>query len=84
MPPNIPGSTNLEPGAYSETTSNQTGVAFPGGSREAVLMGEGTRTEVLISSAQGQGLDGLNSEYTSSTGSDGSNWNFSSPFCSNI
>lgn len=71
MPPNFPGATNIRPEAYSETISSTTGIAFPGGSRQAALLGEGERRERLISSARGRGLDGLNSDYTSTTGSDG-------------
>lgn len=71
MPPNFPGATNIRPQAYSETISSTTGIAFPGGSRQAVLLGEGERSQRIISSARGRGLDGLNSTFDSTTGSDG-------------
>jgi hypothetical protein len=68
---NISGAMNVVPGAYSEAQTIQSGVAVPAGNRIAVLMGEGLKEEILIGSAQGNGNDGLNSSYTSTTGADG-------------
>lgn len=68
---NIPGATSVNPGVFSETRTIQRGVSVPTGSRLAVIMGEGLKDEVLVSSANGNGNDGFNSTYTSSTGSDG-------------
>ena len=68
---NIPGATNVVPGTYSETRTLQRGVSVPIGIRLAVIMGEGLKEEVLVSSANGKGNDGFNSTYTSTKGSDG-------------
>lgn len=68
---NIAGATSVVPGVYSETRTIQRGVSVPIGVRLAVLMGEGLKEEQLIGSAKGNGADGFNSSYTSTTGSDG-------------
>lgn len=68
--PSIPGATNLLPGAYSDVVTDSQGVSVPVGSRIAAIIGEGSTSEVVISSALGSGKDGLNSTYTSSQGSD--------------
>ena len=69
--PNFPGATGARPGPYAETVTTSTGTSVPGGQRLAVLVGEGSRVERLISSAVGGGHDGLNPSYSSSNGSDG-------------
>lgn len=69
--PNFPGSNNAVPGVYSEVVTIPQGVSVPSGTRVPALMGEGIRQERLVSSAVGDGNDGLNPEYTSTTGSDG-------------
>ena len=71
MASNIPGATSVVPGVFSETRTLQRGVSVPIGLRLAVIMGEGLKEEVLIGSANGNGADGFNSTYTSTTGSDG-------------
>lgn len=68
---NIPGASNALPGVFTDVVTQSSGVAIPGGSRVTAMIGQGTTSEVLVSQAQGGGLDGLNSTYTSSTGSDG-------------
>lgn len=68
---NIPGATNVVPGVYSETKTLQRSVSVPSGTRLTLIMGEGLKEEVLVSSANGDGNDGFNPTYTSSTGSDG-------------
>lgn len=69
--PNFPGSQGAAPGPYVEVATNSTGVSVPGGQRLAVILGEGSRVERLVSSAVGSGRDGLNTNYTSSNGTDG-------------
>lgn len=69
--PNFPGATGARPGPYAEVETISTGTSVPGGQRLAVLVGEGSRIERLISSAVGGGHDGLNSSYSSANGSDG-------------
>jgi len=71
MAANWPGSTNDVPGVTVLVETLSRGVSVPSGTRLAVLMGEGQRTERIISSAVGGGNDGLNPDYTSTTGSDG-------------
>jgi len=68
---NIKGASGAAPGAYTDVETLTTGVSIPGGTRLAVIMGEGTRSEVLVSGALGGGLDGLNAGYTSASGADG-------------
>jgi len=68
---NIPGATNVLPGVFTDVVTQSRGVSIPGGSRIAAIMGEGAADETLVSQALGGGRDGLNSSYTSSTGSDG-------------
>lgn len=69
--PDFPGSENASPGSYSTTTTLSSGVRVPGGTRTAVIMGEGLKKEIIVSSANGSGLDGLNSSYSSTNGRDG-------------
>lgn len=68
---NIPGATNVLPGVFTDVITQSRGVAVPGGSRTAALIGEGSTDETVVSQAQGGGLDGLNPTYTSTTGADG-------------
>jgi hypothetical protein len=68
---NIPGASNATPGVYVEVETLTTGVSVPGGARIVAIMGEGQRSEVIVSSAIGGGNDGLNATYTSVSGADG-------------
>lgn len=68
---NIPGAANALPGSYVEVETRSRGASIPGGIRIAAIIGEGSRNEVIVSSALGEGRDGLNSEYSSTNGSDG-------------
>ena len=68
---NIPGLTNTIPSVVSDVTTQSRGVSLQGGARVLALIGEGSTTETLVSTAVGGGKDGLNSSYTSTTGSDG-------------
>lgn len=68
---NIPGATNVLPGVFSDVITQSRGASVPGGIRIAAIIGEGSRTEVIVSSALGSGKDGFNSSYTSTNGSDG-------------
>lgn len=68
---NFPGSAGARPGVYDVVETVSSGTSVPGGQRLAVLIGEGSRVERLISSALGAGHDGLNPTYSSSNGSDG-------------
>lgn len=74
---NIPGATNVLPGVFTDVVTQSRGTAVPGGVRIAAIIGEGARTEVLVSSAVGGGNDGLNSSYTSTSGSDGRHFSLS-------
>jgi hypothetical protein len=71
MASNIPGASGAGPGVYTEAYTLQQGVSVPVGSRIPVLMGEGLREEVLVGSANGDGNDGFDSTYTTTTGSNG-------------
>lgn len=80
---NIQG-LNLLPGAYSQVVTTSRGVAIPGGSRLVAMIGEGSTDEVIVAQASGAGKDGLNSSYTSTTGSDGRHFQLSNfPLISN-
>lgn len=68
---NIEGASSVLPGAYSKDQTIQRGVSVPVGLRQAVILGEGLKEEVLVSSANGKGNDGFNSTYTTTKGSDG-------------
>lgn len=68
---NIPGAGNVSPGAFVSVETLTKGASIPSGIRQSVLMGEGSRQERLVTSALGNGNDGLNPQYTSTNGSDG-------------
>src|SRR5665213_522529 len=69
----IPGvPSNAPPNVFSQTTSVGNGVSVPvNNSRISCIMGLGSRTQVLVSSAVGDGYDGLNPAYTGVSGQDG-------------
>ncbi len=69
MSPSFEGSdiTTL-PGVYNVVTTLSNGVSVPGGTRLAALMGEGSRIETLVSSANGNGADGLDITGTTTNG----------------
>jgi hypothetical protein len=71
MAANIPGASSVVPDPYSQVTTKSGGVSAPGGLRLAAFVGEGSRTETIISSALGSGNDGLDSTFTTATGRDG-------------
>jgi hypothetical protein len=81
---NIQGATNILPSVITDVVTQSRGVAIPGGSRLAAIIGEGSTDEVIVSQANGGGKDGLNSSYTSTTGADGRHFQLSSfPLISN-
>lgn len=61
---NIPGLNGALPGVYTDIQTQSRGASVPGGIRVSAIIGEGSRTETLISAALGNGLDGWNSTYT--------------------
>ena len=82
--PNFPGSNQALPGVYTQDTTLSKGVSVPGGQRLAALMGEGSRVETLVASANGGGQDGLDSTFTTTTGRDGRHFQLSNaPIISN-
>jgi hypothetical protein len=68
---NLPAGASTLPGVTTDVITQTSGVSVPGGTRLALLVGTGARTEVIVASAVGSGNDGLNSTYTSVTGRDG-------------
>lgn len=68
---NIPGATNVLPGVFTDVITQSRGVSVPGGSRTVALIGEGSTDETIVSQALGGGQDGLNPNYTGTTGCDG-------------
>lgn len=68
---NVPGGSAILPSVVTNIETRSAGSSVPGGVRTAAFIGLGSRQETLITSAQGDGNDGLNSTYTSATGSDG-------------
>jgi hypothetical protein len=80
---NIPGNVIL-PGVYTDLITASRGVSIPSGSRLAAMIGEGSTDETIVSQAQGSGIDGLNSSYSSTTGADGRHFQLSNfPLISN-
>src|ERR1700722_7018800 len=70
--PNIPGSVNILPSVVTDIETLSTGISVPGGVRIASIMGEGARSEIVVSAALGGGQDGFDPTYTTSpTGADG-------------
>lgn len=81
---NFPGGQGALPGVYVDVETNSRGVSIPAASRTAVLLGEGSRTERLVSSAVGGGQDGLDSTYSTTAGRDGRHFKLSNfPVISN-
>lgn len=68
---NIPGATNALPGTFTDVVTQSSGIAIPGGSRVVAMIGQGSISETVVAQAQGKGLDGLNSSFTSATGASG-------------
>ncbi len=67
----IQGVSYANPNTFADSEIVTTGVAIPGNNRVLVLLGEGSRREVIVSNASGNGNDGLDSTYTTTNGSDG-------------
>lgn len=74
---NIPGATNVIPGVYSDVVTQSRGVSISGGVRIPAIIGEGSTDETLVSQAVGGGRDGLDSTYTTTSGSDGRHFQLS-------
>lgn len=74
---NIPGASSALPGVIVDVVTQSRGASVPGGIRVSAIIGEGARTEVIVSSAAGGGSDGFNSSYTSTSGSDGRHFKLS-------
>lgn len=68
---NIPGGGEILPSVVTNIETQSSGASVPGGVRVAAIIGLGSRSETLVTSARGDGDDGLNSDYSSSTDSDG-------------
>ncbi len=68
---NIAGVSYANPDAFAASEIITSGVSIPGNNRVLVILGEGSRREVVIPNAAGRGNDGLDPTYTTSTGSDG-------------
>lgn len=68
---NIPGAQNVSPAVKVLVETRSRGGSVPVGVRTAVLMGEGSRTEVIVPSANGRGQDGYNAAYSGTNGRDG-------------
>ena len=69
---NIPGVSYALPGAYAEGEIISSGLSIPANQRVLCIMGEGARREMLVNFAAGNGQDGWDSTYTTSTsGTDG-------------
>jgi hypothetical protein len=85
MAGNIQGTGGLIiPGPYTLVQTQSAGVSIPGGIRQMVVLGEGLKPEVVVVAAQGNGQDGLNPTYTSTTGQDGRHFSLSAaPIVSN-
>ena len=68
---NINGASNINPGVFSEVVTESRGVAAGSPTRMVAIIGEGLASETVVSSAAGNGTDGVNEDYTSSADADG-------------
>jgi len=68
---NIPGATNVLPGVFTDVVTDSRGVAVAGGLRVPAILGEGLTSQTIVSYAIGNGKDGVNPSYSSSSGADG-------------
>ena len=68
---NIPGANNVLPGVFTDIITQSRGISLPGGTRVTAIIGEGSTDDVIVSQAIGDGKDGLNPNYTNTTGADG-------------
>lgn len=68
---NIPGDNDALPGVSTDVITQSRGFSIPGGTRIAALIGEGSTDQTLVSTANGNGEDGFDPTYSSSTGADG-------------
>lgn len=79
MPAQIPGLTrsNPAPGEFVRTSSRLRASPGNGGPRILAVIGEGLTEEIIVDSAQGGGLDGLNSDFSGSNSPDGRHFQIS-------
>jgi len=69
---NIPGApTSLQAGVYSRVRTIRRAVSVPGGLRVLAVIGEGQAQETIVLNALGDGLDGMNADYSGSDKPDG-------------
>lgn len=68
---NIPGASNIVPGTILEVVTESRGVAAGSSNRVVAIIGEGVTSEVVVSTAAGNGVDGVNEDYTSTSDADG-------------
>ena len=81
---NLPAGSSVLPGVTTLIQTNSTGVSVPGGTRLALIVGTGARTEIIVASAVGNDNDGLNPTFTSTSGRDGRHFALSqAPIVSN-
>jgi hypothetical protein len=71
MAANYPGAGKAVPSTAVDIRTLIAGISVPAGIRTMLLMGEGAREEIIVSNANGEGNDGLDPTYNSTTGSDG-------------
>ncbi len=69
----IPGLTQtVLPSVITNVTTVSKGASVPGGARVACVIGLGSRSEIVVASANGSGNDGFDPLFTSTTsGTDG-------------
>lgn len=68
--PNLPSGSSILPSVTTLVETSSAGVSVPNGTRTAAIIGNGSRQETIVASAVGNGNDGLNPAYTSTTGRD--------------
>jgi hypothetical protein len=69
--PDIANAQNVLPGVFTNIVTQSQGASVPGGARIACIIGTGARSEVIVASAVGNGKDGLDGYYVSTTNADG-------------
>jgi hypothetical protein len=69
--------TRIRPQVVVNQRIRQSATNVNGGTRLPLVIGEGLTEELLVSSAQGGGLDGVNSDYSGTDSPDGRHFQFS-------
>lgn len=67
----------VQPGVFTRVRTIRRSVSIPGGLRILAMIGEGRSEETIVLSAEGDGADGVNPDYSASTSPDGRHFELS-------